>query len=89
MHDCSVATGDQWLSNAVPALLHKGAIVVITFDEGNGTANHVMTAMVGPGVVPGTRNAVSYNHYGLLAGLETYFGVHQLNHASTAKRLPI
>jgi phosphatidylinositol-3-phosphatase len=92
MHDCSIATGDRWLHNHVPPLLHAGAIVIITFDEGysgSGGGGHVLTAMVGPGVARGARNSHRFKHYGLLAGLEDWFGVRRLHAAVTARRLPI
>jgi hypothetical protein len=88
MHDCRVGVGDRWLRGHVPAFLHAGAIVVITFDEGSGT-NHVMTAVSGPGVVAGARSHVRFTHYGLLAGIERHFGVHALHHAGDARRLPL
>jgi hypothetical protein len=86
MHDCSVRTGDRWLREHVPALLDAGAIVVITFDEGS-SSNHVMTAVSGPGIAAGARSHVRLTHYGLLAGIETHFGVHVLHRAKDARPL--
>jgi hypothetical protein len=39
MHDCSVQTGDSWLAANVPALLHAGTVVIVTFDEGTTGTN--------------------------------------------------
>jgi hypothetical protein len=92
MHDCSVATGDHWLRRHVPALLDLGAVVVITFDEGTtneGGGGHVMTAVSGPGVASGTRDRRKFNHYGLLAGIEKWFGVRRLNGAASNRPLPL
>jgi hypothetical protein len=89
MHSCSVATGDSWLSHHVPALLGAGAIVIITFDEGTVGSNRVLTAVSGPGVPAGSSDASAYSHYGLLAGLENYFGLTKLKNAATANPLPI
>src|SRR5256885_6773848 len=89
MHSCSVSTGDTWLSKRVPRLLAAGATVIITFDEGTAFNNHIMTAAVGPDVTAGVQNATPYTHYGLLAGLESRFGLPALRNASTATPLPI
>ena len=88
MHSCSISTGDTWLAGHVPGLLAAGAVVIITFDEGT-TDNHVMTAVVGPGVTAGTSDNHRYRHYGLLGGLESYFGLRTLRKATAATPLPI
>ena len=92
MHECSIATGDQWLREHVPPLLRRGAVVVITFDEGSsgeGGGGHVFTAVAGHGVRRGTRNHKRFTHAGLLAGLERWFGVPRLYHARRARPLPV
>jgi hypothetical protein len=92
MHDCSIAVGDRWLQAHIPPLWQRGAIVIITFDEGwssRGGGGHVMTAMAGAHVPRGRRNGHAYNHFGLLAGLERWFGVPRLHKAMTARPLPI
>jgi hypothetical protein len=91
MHDCSIATGSRWLRHHVPPLLHRGAIVVITFDEGLssvGGGGHIYTAMRGPGV-PHRRDARTFSHRGLLAGLERHFSVRRIYGARHARPLPI
>ncbi len=92
MHDCSVATGDRWLRNHVPKLLHRGAVVIITFDEGSGShggGGHVMTAVAGPHVRRGFKRRTRFTHFGLLAGLERWFGVPRLHAAAKARPLPL
>jgi phosphatidylinositol-3-phosphatase len=91
MHDCSIATGNNWLKHHVPPLLHRGAIVIITFDEGVtdlGGGGHIYTAMRGPGV-PHRRDARTYSHRSLLAGIERHFGLRRLNGARRARPLPV
>lgn len=91
MHDCSVATGDTWLSQRVPQLLAAGATVIITFDEGETSTNgggRIWTAEDGPGIGPST-NITAYNHYSALAGLEQIFGLTKLGGASSANVLPM
>ena len=87
MHDCSVAAGDRWLRHHVPALLNRGAIVVITFDEASDSnSNRVLTAAVGPGIRAGVRRG-ELTHYSLLAGIEVHFGLGRLHHARDARVL--
>ena len=92
MHSCSIAKGNKWLRHHVPPLLHHGAIVIITFDEGVtqvGGGGHIYTAMRGPGVPRHRRNARAYSHRGLLAGIERHFRLKRLNGARRARPLPI
>ncbi len=86
-HDCSVAVGDTWLRRHVPKLLKRGAIVVITYDEGEGS-NHVFCAARGPGIGHAVRRA-GFTHYGLLAGIERHFGLPRLRRAATARPVPL
>jgi hypothetical protein len=90
MHDGTIAQGDTWLSNHVPALLATGATVIIVFDEDDGSqSNHVWCAMVGPGITAGSSSNTAYTHFGLLAGLETHFGLSLLGSAASATAVPI
>ena len=43
----------------------------------------------GPGVPAGARDGTFYTHYGLLAGIERYFGLPLLANARTATPLPV
>ena len=92
MHDCSIAAGNRWLKAHVPPLLHRGAVVVVTFDEGtghDGGGGHIYTAVAGHGVPHGRRDGHRYNHRSLLAGIERWFGLPRLNGARHARPLPI
>jgi acid phosphatase len=91
MHDCSIATGDNWLAARVPAMLSAGAEVVITFDEGSTSTNgggNIYAAVRGPGIGASV-NTGTFNHYSLLAGLEARFGLSKLGAAQSATPLPI
>jgi hypothetical protein len=88
MHDCSVSVGDSWLRRHVPPLLHRGAIVVITFDEGEGD-NHIFCAARGPGVGHGVRHRAAFTHYSLLAGIERHFGLPRLRNAAHVRPVPL
>jgi len=92
MHDCSIAAGNRWLRRRVPRLLRRGAVVIITFDEGvtgAGGGGHIYTAMRGRGVPRGKRDGHRYTHLSLLAGLERWFGVRRLSGARHARPLPM
>lgn len=88
MHDCSVAVGDAWARTHVPPLLERGAIVVITFDEGTGD-NHIYCAARGPGAGHGVRRTRASSHYSVLAGIERHFGLPRLRHAADAHPIPL
>lgn len=75
--------GDDWLATNVPLWTGLGADVLITFDEGVGTDQHIYAVLTGPGVTAGT-NTVAYTHYSLLAGIEDAYGLPLLGNASGA-----
>jgi acid phosphatase len=83
MHDCSVATGDTWLQNNLPAILNSPActadkcLLVLTWDEDdNGQGNHVLTIFAGSAAkTGGATSSASYTHYSLLRTVENIFGL--------------
>lgn len=81
MHDCSVATGDAWLRSWVPRILatesyrSASTVLVITFDEGTDSANHVATIVASAATPPGTRSSQRFDHYSLLKTTEQLLGV--------------
>jgi phosphatidylinositol-3-phosphatase len=89
MHDCSVSTGDTWLSHFLPPLLSSAAYgagktaIFITFDEGSGS-NQVATIVVAPQVSPGARSATAFTHYSLLRTTEEMLGLGLLGNAGSA-----
>jgi phosphatidylinositol-3-phosphatase len=83
-----VCQGDRWLRQILPALLHdagrKDVTVLIVFDEGlttSGGGGHVLLLEVGPprSVCSGCTSTGTLNHYGLLAGIEDWFGLPHLS----------
>jgi hypothetical protein len=91
-HDCSVATGDAWLSAFLPSVLtdheyREGETVVfITWDEDNdGAMNHIPTLVLSRFTPAGARSADLYNHYSLLRTTEELLGIDEfLGEAATA-----
>ena len=91
MHDCSVATGDTYLSTLVPFILNgpdyqAGHLaVVIVFDENGGASgNQVYCAVISPFTPPGTQSSVNFTHYSLLRTTEEILGYPLLGSAQTA-----
>jgi hypothetical protein len=77
MHDCSVGTGDRWLSNFLPKVLASrqylsgSTAVFITWDEDDGNSNqHIATIVVAPSTPVGTRSSARSDHYSLLRTTE-------------------
>jgi phospholipase C len=77
MHDCPVATGDEWLRTQIVPLLTKpvlaGSVVFVVFDEGTtavGGGGNVAALVLGPLVRPGAISAQPSSHYGLLRTIE-------------------
>lgn len=96
MHDCAIATGDQWLASFVPRILDSTAfqagghgLLVVTFDEREGSDRNdeIVTVLIGPDVPAGTTSDVAHTHYSLLRTIETSLGVPCLAEACNANTL--
>lgn len=81
-HDCSVATGDTWLSSFLPQILSSSqyqsgsTAVFITWDENDGSSgNHIATLVLSPTTLVGARSGTAYNHYALLRTTEELLGI--------------
>jgi hypothetical protein len=89
MHDCAVATGDQWLATWVPKILDTASYrdgttaLFIVWDEPTQMANVVVAPSVRPGTVSGT----AVNHYSLLRATEEMLGLPILGQAAGAPDL--
>ncbi len=80
MHDCSVATGDAWLSREVPKILaskayKEGGALFITFDESAGSNVPIGFMVMSPLAKPGYAGQVAYTHSSTLRSVEEIFGV--------------
>jgi hypothetical protein len=95
MHDCSVSTGDGFLSGLVPKLLRSlGAhgLLFLTWDEGtsdNGccrlaSGGHIATIVAGPGARPSARLNAPVDHYSVLQTIEDLLGLPRLKGAACA-----
>jgi phosphatidylinositol-3-phosphatase len=90
MHTCAVATGDAWFGGFLPEVLDSPqyragqTVVFITWDESDGSANHIPTLVIAPSVRPGTVARESFNHYSLLRTTEELLGLHRFAGRATA-----
>ena len=81
MHDCSIATGDHWLARNVPMILDSKAfttqnsLLIITWDEGDSSTNHIAAILTGSAVKQGYTSAARYTHYSLLHTIEDQWGL--------------
>ena len=95
MHDCSIATGDAWLSQQVPAILNSpaflnGGVLYITWDEGNSYATCCTNAAGGrvPAIVISPLGKTAYQssiqetQYSLLRTIEDSWNLPELGGAS-------
>lgn len=95
MHDCSVATGDQFLAKLVPPLLRslgRNGLLFLTWDEGSSDAGccrlasggHIATIVVGPGARRDARITLPTDHYSVLQTIEDLFALPRLRGAACA-----
>lgn len=95
MHDCSVNTGDTWLSQNVPTILNSstfknGGVLFITWDEGSTSAGcctyaaggQVAMLVISPLANAGFKSSTAEDHYSLIATIEDSWGLGRLNNAA-------
>jgi len=80
MHDCSVETGDAWLSREVPKILasqayQDGGAIFITWDEGEGDDGPIGMIVASPFAKRNYSNGIHYTHSSTLRTLQEIFGV--------------
>ena len=94
MHDCSIATGDAWLKQQVPAILNSaayknGGALFITWDEGNtyaacctvATGGRVATIVMSPLGKTNFQSSVQETLYSLLRTIEDSWSLPRLGDA--------
>lgn len=87
MHDCSIQTGDTWASNNLPNLItwdeDNDGVLILTFDENDGSPGNQITTILAGNVNPGQYDQ-NIDHYNVLRTIEDIFGVQALGHAASA-----
>lgn len=87
MHDCSIATGDTWLSSHIDTYVNwaktHNSLLILTWDENDNLAegNQVITLFVGANINAGAY-AERIDHYRVLRTLEDMYGLAPLGNAS-------
>lgn len=102
MHDCSAATGDQWLATWVPRILQSAAwkqdgALFITWDEGTSNdgccqyaaGGHVATLVISPLGKPRYRSSTPYDHYSLLRTITDAWKLAEPGHAASSATSPM
>jgi phospholipase C len=89
-HDCSLSTGDRWLSQIVPKIINSSefssTVLFIVYDEGttnlgmNGSqgGGHVACIVISPFVKSKYISQVQYSHYSLIATIEAIYNLGNL-----------
>jgi phospholipase C len=87
-HDCTLAVGDTWLSNNIPALVAAAGptgCVILTWDEDDNTSfNHILTVFAGPPVNTGYVSPGAVNHYNVLRTICDALGLAPFGNAANA-----
>ena len=95
MHDCSVHTGDTFLSQLLPPLLSRlgpNGLLFLTWDEGSNdsgccglaSGGHIVTIVAGSGAQHGARLRKAVDHYSVLETIEDLLGLRRLRDAACA-----
>lgn len=79
MHDCSVATGDNWLRTHFDSYAQwakvNNSLLIVTFDEDDSLSqNHIWTAFAGAHIQAGTY-AEKITHYTVLRTIESAYAL--------------
>jgi phosphatidylinositol-3-phosphatase len=91
-HDCSIATGDNWLKGFIPKLTSSleyqsgSTAIFLTWDEDDfTTVNQIPLIVISPSTAAGTKSGTKFNHYSLLRTTEEMLGLNSfLGGASSA-----
>lgn len=84
-HDCTILTGDTWLSNNLPAMISAvgtRGLVILTWDEDDGSAgNRILTVFAGPLVKTNFISAQHVTHYTVVRTICDLLGLSPFNNA--------
>jgi hypothetical protein len=95
MHDCSVRSGDRFLSGLIPPLLSalgSDGLLILTWDEGASdrgccrlaSGGHIPTILAGPAARAGARLSTPADQYSVLQAIEDLLGLPRLRGARCA-----
>lgn len=86
-HTGLVRTGDRWLRDHIRSYARwapkHNSLLIVTWDEGRGSANQIPTIITGAGVKRGMEKQF-VNHYSLLRTIEDMYGLPHLGNSAAA-----
>jgi len=87
MHDGTIQQGDAWLNQHLSGYVNwaktNNSLLIVTWDEDDGSAGkHITSVFVGPMVKPG-KYSEKISHYNVLRTLEAIYGVPYLGKAAS------
>ena len=85
-HDCSIATGDDWLSRNLPAMISavgNRGLVILTYDEDEDGSNHILTVFAGGSVRAGYVHDERITHYTVLRTITDALGLRPFGRATS------
>jgi len=88
MHSGLVRTGDRWLRDHIRSYARwapkHNSLLVVTWDEGQGSGNNIPTIITGAGVKRGMKKQF-VNHFSLLRTIEDMYGLPHLGNSAGAQ----
>jgi hypothetical protein len=88
MHSSFVRDGDRWLRDHIRSYARWAAknnsLLIVTWDEGHGSANGIATIITGADVKRGMKKQF-VNHYNLLRTIEDMYGLPHLGNSAAAQ----
>jgi hypothetical protein len=88
MHDCPVATGDSWLKRNLGGYVtwaqKNHSLLVLTWDENDGSGGNQITTIFAGQMVRTGRFAMPITHYSVLRTIEALYGLPPHAYAATA-----
>jgi hypothetical protein len=99
MHDNGIPSGDTWAQSHIDAYAQwakaNNSLLFVISDENDGDTNYnsnqpgengntALAIAVGAGIVPGTVNQTSFDHYSMLRTVEDIFGLGHLGASAAA-----
>ncbi|MBV8766241.1 MAG: hypothetical protein JOZ66_15135 [Hyphomicrobiales bacterium] len=88
MHDGTIAQADRWLNANLSAFAHwamgHDSMLVVTFDEDQGTRDNRVATLVVGARIPSGRSTQRLDHYSLLHTIEVLYGLPPLGASAAA-----
>jgi phosphatidylinositol-3-phosphatase len=91
MHDGTIQQGDAWLkdhlSSYVDWAMTNNSVLIVTWDEDDGTQNNQVATIFVGGPVKAGQYSESINHYNVLRTIENFYGLSPLGDSQSASSI--